>query len=154
MIEKTHQNQSDTNIDLLNLVAQTGEASYATLATAFVDPQAFERNEHARLSKRLEYLVSKDYLTSSGRGRARVFKLGDAATQRPASAASVARGLKDAATSRPWSCTWAQSGADEPAPHSADRPPRLTVTALPTRSPAMRPGALDFMGKPSRGFAC
>ncbi|MCB8748333.1 hypothetical protein LHU53_15640 [Rhodoferax sp. U2-2l] len=148
MIEKTHHAQNPVNVAILNYVAERSQASYAELFAAFADLQTSEVKAHARFSKKMEYLCFTQQLCSRGRGHDRVFSLGAQAGK--SSAATRWNTRPHAPKAAP-----ERTAADaRDAPAFALSPSRLTVTVLPTRSPALRPGALDFKSVASRGFAC
>ena len=168
-IEKTHRGQSNLNLALLNLVEQQGQVSYATLFDRFGDMQVNEVNAHKRFSKKMEYLCFTQQLSSTGRGHDRVFSLGpeagksgrstrwmDRPTRKPRKPKAAPERTAAEATPTEDSplaiCLRAAEARDAPA--FALSPSRLTVTVLPTRSPALRQGALDFKSVASRGFAC
>lgn len=111
-----------------------GTATHADLLTVYLTTSGrpdVPKNRH-RFSQILYYMVEKEYLTSTGRVTDRVFSLGPAVANVKATTAAPV--------------------AQPPQPYL--QMSRLLANVLPARSPALRPGALDFKCVASRGFAC
>ncbi|WP_180125656.1 hypothetical protein [Rhodoferax sp. BLA1] len=149
MIPKVR-NQSDINLAVLNYVEERGRADYAELFKKFKDGGDNEDTCRARFNKKLEYLVSTEQLISWGRGCERTFGIGPYAGNPAASAAGVARAQKAVKSKKP---DTRASATPAPLPFFINLS-RLPASVLPSRTPPLRPGALDFLSRPSRGFAC
>lgn len=155
-IARTHANQAQINLDIINLVADRQTASYAELFARFRDGNGDnEVNAHARFSKRLEHLVDKGKLASQGRGHSRTFTLGLEAVKPPGSAASALKVADAALVARAMERINSQVEHHRPTP-----PPSINVMAADyplyraPPSPAVRPGALDYQSVASRGHRC
>jgi len=147
MIERTSGNQSKLNLALLNHVQQQASVNYQELFRLFGDNSDSLIKAHARFSKKMEYLTYTNQLQSTGRGHDRVFTLGAEAGKPKASAHLGAK-----PSSRKQQAAMPTSSPGMPLPYA--NLGRLLANALPTRSPVLRPGALDFKCVASRGFAC
>lgn len=162
MIEKTHGNQSAHNVAILQYVANQAQASYAELFKKFRDGGDNEVTCNKRFSKKMEYLTSTEQLQATGRGHDRVFTIGPAAGKPRPSAKWMERvhkprhrHEKPAATAQePDLQPWVTACAGKPAPPPTYNAMQAPVYVPPRSSAALRPGALDYQSKPSRGDRC
>ncbi|WP_180131925.1 hypothetical protein [Rhodoferax sp. BLA1] len=149
-VSRTHPRQSQDTLDLLNFVNARQSVTYAELFDQFRDDGHEGDNDadtHRRFGTRMAHLLEKGQLACTGRGRSRMFTLGPDAVDQPASAAGVERNQKKKPAAK--ACS---SAPLAPLPYL--NLSRLPATVLPSRSPVLRPGALDFQRVASRGFAC
>lgn len=141
-IRKTHANQTDANVALLNRVARLGQCSWTDLYCFFGDQDATGKEMQPgplrRFNAKLGYLVYSGQLQRSGRGQHQVLSLGPKALGVTALAPQVRQAL---------------------CPDDRMAMPRCNDVIhapmyQPPRQQSLRPGSLDFLRIASRGNRC